>query len=261
MPAAVPGGVEALPGVEPGIARVHRHGVEAPLLRAGLRIERHQVAGRIEIVPGADDDVVADRHRRRRHEVLLAERRRFLVPPLLAGARVERHEVVVGRDEVEIVAPHRDAAVADVRAALGLPEVVPDLPAVVRVERPDVVRRGDVQDAVDREHRALDLRRAADGDAAIALAAGVGLRPVRVGAAAARAAGHPGGEGQRQVLHVRLIHLRERAVAPAGVVAGVARPRIGERLEKRRGIEPAAALARGAGTPGAREIATGSAKA
>ena len=186
MAAAVPRRVEALPGLEPGIARVHRHGVEPPLLRAGFRIERHQVAGRIEIVAGADDDVVADRHRRRGHEVLLAERRRFLVPALLAGPRVERHEVVVGRDEVEIVAPHRDAAVADVRAALRLPEVVPDLAAVVRVERPDVVGRRHVEDAVHRQHGALDLRRAADGDAAVAFAAGERLRPSGLGRRARR---------------------------------------------------------------------------
>src|SRR6202040_2611271 len=133
------------------------------------------------------------------HEVLLAERRRFLVPALLARTGVERHEVVVRRDEEEVVAPHRDAAVADVRAALRLPEVVPDLLAVVRVERPDVVGGGDVEDAVHREHRALDLGGAADGDAAVAFTAGEGLRTVRIAVAAAGTAGDPRGKGERQV--------------------------------------------------------------
>ena len=73
--------------------------------------------------------------------------------------RVERDQVVVGRDEVEVVAPHADAAVADVRAAPGLPAVVPDLAAVAGVERPGVVRRGDVEDAAHLEDRTLDLRR------------------------------------------------------------------------------------------------------
>ena len=158
MTAAVARGVETLPRVQPRIARVHRHGVEAPLLRAGLRIERHQVAGRVEIVTGADHDVVADGHRRRRQEVLLAERHDFLVPPLLAGPGVERDEVVVRRDEVEVVAPHRDATIADVRPALGFPEVVPQLVAVVRVERPHVVGRRHIQHAVDHQHGALHTR-------------------------------------------------------------------------------------------------------
>ena len=217
--AAVARGVEALPGVEPRIAQVHRYGVKAPLLRTGFRIERHQVTRRVEIVSGADDDVVADRHRRRRQEILLAERRRLLVPALFAGPRVERNEIVVGGDEVEIVAPHRDAAVADVRAPLRLPEVMPQLVAVMRIERPHVVGRRDVQDVVDRENRALDRGRTATGDRAAPFAADDGG-----GGAATGSAGDLRGERQRQLLHVRLVDLRERAVAAAGVIAGVARP-------------------------------------
>ena len=67
--------------------------------------------------------------------------------------RVERDEVVVGRLEVQVVVPHRHAAAADVRAALRLPEVVPELAAVARVDRPDVVGRGDVEHAVDLQDR------------------------------------------------------------------------------------------------------------
>ena len=53
--------------------------------------------------------------------------------------------------------------------------------------------------------------------------------------AAARTAGagsHAGHPGQREVLHVRLIDLRQRAVALAGVVAVVGRPGVLERLEE-----------------------------
>ncbi len=235
MTAAVARRVETLPRLEAGIARVHRHGVEAPLLLARFRIERHQISRRIQIVAGADDDVIADGHRRRRHEVLLAERRRLFVPPLFAGARVERHEIIVGRDEKQIVAPHRDAAIADVRAALRFPEVVPDRFAVVRVERPHIVRRRHVQDAVHRQHRAFDLRRAADRDAAVALAADARLR-------AAAAGRHLRGKRERQLLHVRLVDLRQRAVAPSRVVAGIRRPRIGEGLEQVCATESAGAL-------------------
>ena len=44
--AAVARRVEACPGVEPGIARLHRHGVELPLQLAGFGIERLQEARR-----------------------------------------------------------------------------------------------------------------------------------------------------------------------------------------------------------------------
>ena len=156
LSAAVPRRIEARPRVEPGIARIHRHRVEDPLALAGLRIVRLQEAGRVEVVAGADQHVVVDDDRRHRREVLLIEVGDLDVPAFLAGARVERHEVVVGRLEEQGVVPHRRAATADVRAALRLPEVLPELAAVARVHRPDVVGRGDVEDAVHLEDRALD---------------------------------------------------------------------------------------------------------
>ena len=45
---------------------------------------------------------------------------------------------------------------------------------------------------------------------------------------------------QREVLHRRLVDLRERAVPPARVVAVVGRPRVLQRLQDVRGIEPLA---------------------
>ena len=158
--AAVARRVEAGPRVEPRVAGVHRHGVELPLQLAGLGIERLQEPGRVEIVAGADDHVVADDERRRGREVLLVEVGDGLVPALVAGLRVERHQVVVGRRHVEIAVPHAEAAIGDVRAAAGLPEVVPQLAAVARVDRPGVVGRRDVERAVHHQRRALD------GDAA-----------------------------------------------------------------------------------------------
>ena len=84
MAAAVARRVEVLPRLEARVAGLHRHGVELPLHVAGLRIERLQVARRIEIVAGADEHVVADDDRRRRGEVLLVEAGDLLVPALLA---------------------------------------------------------------------------------------------------------------------------------------------------------------------------------
>ena len=105
--------------------------------------------------------MVVDDDRRRRQEVLLVEVRDLFVPAFLARARVERDEVVVGRDEEQIVAPHRGAAIADVRAAARPPEESPQQVPVVGVERPHVVGRSHVQHAVDREDRAFH-RRGAD---------------------------------------------------------------------------------------------------
>ncbi len=71
-------------------------------------------------------------------------------------------------------------------------------------------------------------------------------------AAAGRRRGSPAGQArdprEREVLDGRLVDLLERAVAPAGVVARVGRPRVGERLANRGGIEAALCLARD-GTP------------
>ncbi len=79
------------------------------------------------------------------------------VPAFLARARIERDEIIVRRFEEQIVPPDGGAAVADVRPALGLPVVSPQLASVARVERPDVVGRGDVENTVDLQDRALHL--------------------------------------------------------------------------------------------------------
>ncbi len=149
--------VEAAPGIEARVAGLHRHGVEDPLHVAGFGIARLQVAGLIEIVAGADEDVVADDDGRHGGEVLLIEVGDFLMPALLAGARVEADQIVVRRFHVQPVAPHAQAAVADVRAALGFPEVVPQFVAVASIDRPGVVRGGEVENAVDFEDRAANI--------------------------------------------------------------------------------------------------------
>ena len=113
-----------------------------------------------------------------------------------AGLRVERHEVVVGRRHVEIAVPHAEAAIGDVRAAPGLPVVVPQLAAVARVDRPRVVGRRHVERAVDHQRRALDAGAAAGGEIAGALAA-----DDHVAAAAAAAAAGAGSRPVRPIVH------------------------------------------------------------
>ena len=133
----------------PGIALLHRHGVELPLQIAGFGIERLQEARRIDIVARAHQHVIPDHDGRRRREIALRQIGDLLVPALLAGLRVERDQVIVRRLHEQVVVPHAQAAIADVGAALGLPEVVPQLAAVARIHRPGVVRHGEVQRAID----------------------------------------------------------------------------------------------------------------
>ena len=85
----------------------------------------------------------------------LLEAGEFLRPSRLASARVERDQIVVGRHEEQVAVPHADATVPDVGAAACLPHVVPDLSAGAAVDRPGVVRRRHIQDAIDLEDRPL----------------------------------------------------------------------------------------------------------
>ena len=148
------------------------------------------------------------------------------VPALLARARVERHEVVVGRLEEQVVVPHAGAAVADVRAAARLPEVAPQLVAVVRVERPDVVGRRHVEDAVHLQDRALDVRRAAYANSSLPSPPTItGARRAAAAAAAAaataaaRRAGSPpvslATQASDRFFTVVWLICGQRAVAPA----------------------------------------------
>src|SRR5262249_18804873 len=149
--------IQVLPGFEAGISRVHRDRIEFPLKVAGLGIKGLYESRLIKIVARTNQHMVANDDGGHRREILLVEAENFFVPALLAGASVERYEVIVGRDEVQIVAPHPDTAIADVRAASCLPEVMPQLVPIASIERPRVVGCGDVKYAVDLEHCTLDL--------------------------------------------------------------------------------------------------------
>ncbi len=255
LAAAVTGRLEARPCVESRIAGFHRHGVELPLQLAGLRIERLQEAGHVEIVAGPDQDVIADDHRRRRGEILLVEARDFDVPALLARPGVERHEVIVGRLEIEVVVPHAGTAVADVRPAARLPVVPPQLVSVDAIERPDVVRCRHVEHTADLEDRPLDAGRAPGRELVAAFAADDNRRARSAASETAEAAAPAtrrvrrtrrelSDPGQAEALDGRLIDLGQRAVPPAAVITGVGGPRVGQRLDDCRCISAAAACAR-----------------
>ena len=166
---------------------------------------------------------------RRRREILLVEIGDLDEPAFFAGFRVERDQVVVRCLEEQRVVPDGRTAIADVRGAARLPEVVPDFAAVERVERPHVVGGGDVQNAADLQNGALDR---AAGELARAHAADDRRRQT-----AARSGHHCRHPREREILHVRRVDLLERAVPAARVVAGERRPLVGERLRERRRID------------------------
>src|ERR1041385_9217904 len=60
---APPRRVQARPGFQPGIPRVHRHRVELPLQVARRRVEGLQEARRVQVVTRAHQHMIADDHR------------------------------------------------------------------------------------------------------------------------------------------------------------------------------------------------------
>jgi len=143
--------------------------------------------------------VVVDYHRRHGGEVLKLLVGDLFAPALLAGVRVEGDKPSVGAHEVEPVAVHADAAVADEVAAVVDPIVLPEELALARVDGENVVGDGEVEDSVDQQRRGLDHRVA---DAALRTDAADLVGP---------------GGGQRG--DVGGVDLGERAVASSGVIA------------------------------------------
>ncbi len=155
--AAVPRHLLVRPRFRPRIAFLLRDDVPPPLQLAGFRIARVEIAGDVEVVAAdADDDVILDDHRRDRPVIELIQIGDRLVPALGAVLDVQADEIVVGRFEIQPVAQDGDAAIGEMIAARRLPEVVPDLAARPRIDRPRVIRRGEVEHAVDLQRRRLD---------------------------------------------------------------------------------------------------------
>src|SRR6185436_308531 len=120
------------------------------------------------------------------------------IPLHLAGVGIERDQMRIRRRQVDRILVDRGAAMADVEPLIRWVGVAPQLPRRSGVDRPDVVRTRDVDDAVDENRRGLDL---------------LGL---------------PGLERprQRQLTNVLRRDLRQLAVALTGKVAVVRRPAV-----------------------------------
>src|SRR5689334_22313547 len=91
------------------------------------------------------------------------------MPALLTGFGVKRDEIIVRRLHEQIVVPHAEAAIPDVRTTFGLPEVMPEFVAVAGVYCPGVVGHCEVERAIYFEHRRFD-RATLNVDIALALA-------------------------------------------------------------------------------------------
>src|SRR5260370_1532113 len=126
--------------------RVH---IPAPLQCSGFGIVRFDVAGYVEVVSAnAGDHMIFDYERRNGAEIHLVEIADGRVPAFLAVFHVERHEIAVGRLEVEPIAIRRGPTPSNVNAALRLPREAPYLTARCRVDGPGVVRKSEVQNTV-----------------------------------------------------------------------------------------------------------------
>ncbi len=203
-------------------------------------------------LPVPTSTVVVDHDRRDRREVLLVEVGVLLVPALLAGLRVERDEVVVGRDEVAALSFHRPTP----RLPIGVPPACSRSSARARGRR---ARRS------PRRCRATSRR------ATPLTISGV---PLTLAGTAGRPSGPwpptmtggppppkrpppppPPGPAVSLAVHasdscftVRLVDLRQRAVALARVVARVGRPGLAERLTRRAGSSEGAGAVGGRGS-------------
>ena len=98
---------------------------------------------------------------------------------------------------------------SDMQSFVGRIGIAPDLMSGARIHRPDVVRHREVQDAVDQKGRGLQGRLLPRLE-----------RP---------------GQGQRA--NVLRSDLRQRTMAPAGIITVIAGPAVGGRVGNRRRIE------------------------
>ena len=118
---------------------------------------RLDITWNVEVVAAhADDQAILDHHWRGGRVIEVVHVADRFSPALVSILEIQRNQIAVRRFEVQPALVHGGAAISEMVAAGGLPAIVPDLPPRSRVDRPDVVGNGEVQDAVDLQRRALD---------------------------------------------------------------------------------------------------------
>ena len=153
---AVGGRILIGPGLNAGLAFARR-GPPFPLQFAVLGVEGLHKARIIQMVAAdAGNDVIADDHGRDGRSVVELRVGQANLPTLLARSRVETHQVTVGRLKEQPVAVHTHAAVADGAARVGWILIVPQLAAGAGIGGPNMIGRGEVENAVHHQRRRLD---------------------------------------------------------------------------------------------------------
>ena len=110
----------------------------------------------------------------------------------------------IGSHKEKISLVHCHAAMTDVLSFFSGLVVMPDLVAGAGIDRPNIIRNGEVQNAIDQQRRRFDRRDL------------VGLE----------------GPGQGKILNVLRRDLGERTVTSAGIVAVISRPAVGGRMQQ-----------------------------
>ena len=103
--------------------------------------------------------MVADHQRRHRRPVSFLVVRNLHDPAHHSILRIERNQVRIGRQKKQISVVHPYAAMPNVQPLIWRIGVMPDLVAGARVHRPNMIRHGEVQDAIHYQRRRLDGRR------------------------------------------------------------------------------------------------------
>ena len=188
-----------------------------PQLFAVVGVVRYYVtAYAVFAARATNKDLAVNDQRHQGHVLTLLVVLDLLVPCHLSGLGIERHQMIVGRGEVELVLPEADAAAGWVQLCevfRQLPLVTPDLVAGLRIEGNDLVhRRRHEHDAVVDDRRGL-----------VAFIDAGRKRPRRL-----------------QILGVGGVDLVERAVALPVIGPAVEHPvagfRIGEALDSNRAV-------------------------
>ncbi len=151
--------------------------------------------------------MIAHDERRHGREITELDVGQLDVPTHLAVFGAETDQVGIGRGEVKPIFVHAQAAMADV-VAFGGALVMPDLAAEAGVDGPDIVWRGEVENAVHFEWRGLEH--------------------------SSMRAKYP---GKRERADVSGVDLVEGAEAGTGIITVVGGPGIGGRPEQGCGIK------------------------
>ncbi len=89
LAAAIAGRIQVWPGLQAGITRFLRHGIEFPLQIAGGRVKGLQETGAVQVIARSHQQVISDHYRCHGRKVLLLQWRNFHVPVFFPGKDIQ----------------------------------------------------------------------------------------------------------------------------------------------------------------------------